>query len=298
MDQKELFESLDKIPKIEKAVDGLLKSVAANNKVATDSVQSISKDVGEIVNCVEGLETRLSNLETKVSTATAKMQKEVTINYPPLPAYQVKPTDVRVYATHSDNEINTIAEKIADKVDKKKKTSNFVENAALIITVLAIGVVLFTYIKNNNDYRSWMDRAITVGELAGDKHPGDRAVELRNEFKKGYKARRAKRAEIRSLEEKFDQYWKNNTRVLREVISNLVQENVEVLDYSLADVDSTSYNALVRFRLQNSDKEMRAHICKNGDVYVTADEDINTVQEADKYFKRKSWKYLGNRIKD
>lgn len=296
MEDEKLFEALDKFPETIEKVDQLADAVSKNNKVTTENVAAIGRAVAGQNERLTKVESQLSSLAASIDSAKNQMQKEVTVKYPPIPDVKIKHSDFTVYAQHTDAEMDKVAEKVAEKVFKKKSTSVFSTTAAIVVLVLCFATMGLWSIKQNNDYRSWMDRAISIGIVAGDMHPGDRAIAVKEEFSKGHKARKAKKAEIKALEEKYDKHWKHNAQILKEAISDAVQKDVVVLDISLADVDSTSYNALVKFRLEDSEVETRAHICRDGNIYLTQDKDINTVQEADKYFRRKSWYLIGNRF--
>ena len=287
IDFGKLYEGLDQVP-------GLIE----NSKKQDLRDKANAEKFKEIKEDVSGIKTELSSLKTSIDSAKSQMQKEVTVKYPPIPDVKIKHSDFTVYAEHTDAEIEKVAETVAEKVFKKKSTSDFYTKFAKIIIVMCFAAMGVFFIKQNNDYRSWMDRAISIGIIAGDMHPGDRGISVKEEFKKGHKARKAKKAEIKVWEEKYNQTWRNKSKVFKTTISDAIQMDVVILDYSLADVDSTSYNALVKFRLKDSEVETRAHICKNGDIYLTQDTDINTVQDADKYFKRKSWRRMGNRFDD
>ena len=50
------------------------------------------------------------------------------------------------------------------------------------------------------------------------------------------------------------------------------------------------FETLVIFRESDSKKQYRALFTKEGDVFVTADTDIHTLRQAEKYLGRKSWK--------
>lgn len=294
MEDEKLFEALDKFPETIKKVDELADAVEKNNKTTTDNVAAISRAVSGQNERLTKVETQLTALSNSITAAKNQMQKEVTVKYPPIPDVKIKHSDFTVYAEHTDAEMEKVADKVAEKVLNKKSSSN--KKGPKILLALCFAIVCVWAIKLNNDYRSWMNRAISIGIVAGDMHPGDRAISVKEEFEKGFKERKAKKAEIRVWEEKYNQTWKNNSKVFKRAISDVLQTDVVILDYSVADIDSTSYNALVKFRLKDSEVETRAHICKNGDIYLTQDTDINTVQEADKYFRRKSWRRMGNRF--
>lgn len=298
MDQKILFDALEKFPETIEKVDNLADAVSMNNKTTTENVASISRAVNGQEKRLTNIETKLTTLERTVNSASTNMQKEVTVNYPSIPEVKIQHKDITVHAEHTDAEINTVANKVAEKVFQKKPKKAATEVVAAVFIFFELLIAVLWTAKTDNDYRAWMDRAINVGVTAGDMHPGDRGISVKEEFNKGRKARKAKKAEIEALEDKYDKQWKNNSRILKDVISTAIQADVVVLDYSLADVDSTSYNALVKIRPAEKEDEFRAHICKNGDIYITPDKDINTVQEADKYAKRKSWTYVGNRLKE
>lgn len=283
IDFGKLYEGLDQIP-------GLIENAKRQDlrdKANAEKFKEIKEDVSD-------MKTELSSLKTAIDSAKNKMQKEVNVIYPPIPDVKIKHSDFTVYAEHTEAEINKVADKVAEKVLNKKSSSN--KKGPKILLALCFAILCVWAIKLNNDYRSWMNRAINIGVIAGDMHPGDRAISVKEEFEKGFKERKAKKAEIRVWEEKYNQTWKNNSKVFKRTISDVLQTDVVILDYSVADIDSTSYNALVKFRLKDSEVETRAHICKNGDIYLTQDTDINTVQEADKYFRRKSWRRMGNRF--
>ena len=290
MEDEKLFEALDKFPETIKKVDELADAVANNNKATTDNVAAISKVVSGQNEILKKVEEQLSSLETEINSAKIQMQKEVTVK-----DIEIKHTDFTVYAEHKDEEIDKVAEKVAEKVLKKKLTPDVFIIIAKVLIVLCIVIIVRCFIVTDNDYRNWMDRAITIGIVAGDMHPGDRGISVKEEFEKGRKARKAKKAEIKVLEEKYNKNWQNNAMVFKNAISGVINKDVVVLDFDY-NVDSTSYNALVKYRLENSEVETRAHICKNGDIYITQDTDINTVQDADKYFRRKSWRRMGNRF--
>lgn len=293
MEDEKLFEALDKFPETIKKVDELADAVEKNNKTTTDNVAAISRAVSGQNERLTKVETQLTVLSNSITAAKNQMQKEVTVKYPPIPDVKIKHSDFTVYAEHTDAEMEKVADKVAEKVFNKKTTSN---KGAKIILALCFATLFVWAIKLNNDYRDWMDRAISIGIIAGDMHPGDRAISVKEEFNKGIKERKAKKAEIKVLEEKYNKNWQNNARVFKNAISGVIEKDVVVLDFSYADVDSTSYNALVIFRLEDSEVETRAHICRDGNIYLTQDKDINTVQEADKYFRRKSWHRIGNRF--
>lgn len=293
MEDEKLFEALDKFPETIKKVDELADAVEKNNKTTTDNVAAISRAVSGQNDRLTKVETQLSALSNSITAAKNQMQKEVTVKYPPIPDVKIKHSDFTVYAEHTDAEMEKVADKVAEKVFNKKTTSN---KGAKIILALCFATLFVWAIKLNNDYRDWMDRAISIGIIAGDMHPGDRGISVKEEFNKGIKERKAKKAEIKVLEEKYNKNWQNNARVFKNAISGVIEKDVVVLDFSYADVDSTSYNALVIFRLEDSEVETRAHICRDGNIYLTQDKDINTVQEADKYFRRKSWHRVGNRF--
>ena len=293
MEDEKLFEALDKFPETIKKVDELADAVEKNNKTTTDNVAAISRAVSGQNDRLTKVETQLSALSNSITAAKNQMQKEVTVKYPPIPDVKIKHSDFTVYAEHTDAEMEKVADKVAEKVFNKKTTSN---KGAKIILALCFATLFVWAIKLNNDYRDWMDRAISIGIIAGDMHPGDRGISVKEEFEKGFKERKAKKAEIKVLEEKYNKNWQNNARVFKNAISGVIEKDVVVLDFSYADVDSTSYNALVIFRLEDSEVETRAHICRDGNIYLTQDKDINTVQEADKYFRRKSWHRVGNRF--
>lgn len=294
MDDEKLFEALDKFPETIKKVDELADAVAKNNKTTTDNVAAISRAVSGQNDRLTKVETQLTALSNSITAAKNQMQKEVTVKYPPIPDVKIKHSDFTVYAEHTDAEMEKVADKVAEKVLNKKSSSN--KKGPKILLALCFAIVCVWAIKLNNDYRSWMNRAISIGIVAGDMHPGDRAISVKEEFEKGFKERKAKKAEIKVLEEKYNKNWQNNARVFKNAISGVIEKDVVVLDFSYADVDSTSYNALVIFRLEDSEVETRAHICRDGNIYLTQDKDINTVQEADKYFRRKSWHRIGNRF--
>lgn len=296
MEEDKLFEAIDKFPETIKKVDELTNAVENNNKTTTENVAAISRAVSEQNDKLSKVETQLTKLSDSITAAKNQMQKEVTVKYPPIPDVKIKQSDFTVYAKHTDDEIEKVAEIVSEKVLNKKKTDYYAV-VLLVLELLCIAIMSVWTAKQRNDYRAWMDRAISVGIAAGDMHPGDRGISVKEEFSKGSKARRAKKTEIIALEEKYDECWKMNAKIFGNDISGVVQADVVVLDYSVTDVDSTSYNALVIFRPEDKETEIRAHICKNGDLYLTTDEDINTVQDADKYFKRKSWTFIGNKFK-
>ena len=285
IDIGKLCEGLDQIP-------GLIEN--AKRQDLRDKANA--EKFKEIKDYVSDMKTELSSLKTSIDSAKNEMQKEVNVIYPPIPDVKIKHSDFTVYAEHTDAEIEKVAETVAEKVFKKKSTSNFYTKFAEILIVMCCAIIGVFSIKQNNDYRSWMDRAISIGVIAGDMHPGDRAISVKEEFKKGHKARKAKKAEIKVWEEKYNKKWQNNARVFKNAISGVIEKDVVILDFNYADVDSTSYNALVIFRLEDSEVETRAHICRDGNIYLTQDTDINSVQEADKYFGRKSWHLIGNRF--
>ena len=294
MEDEKLFEALDKFPETIKKVDELADAVSKNNKATTDNVAAISRAVSGQNDRLTKVETQLTALSNSITAVKNQMQKEVTVKYPPIPDVKIKHSDFTVYAEHTDAEMEKVADKVAEKVLNKKSSSN--KKGPKFLLALCFAIVCVWAIKLNNDYRSWMNRAISIGIVAGDIHPGDRAISVKEEFEKGFKERKAKKAEIKVLEEKYNKNWQNNARVFKNAISGVIEKDVVVLDFSYADVDSTSYNALVIFRLEDSEVETRAHICRDGNIYLTQDKDINTVQEADKYFRRKSWHRIGNRF--
>ena len=88
MDQKQLFESLDKIPQLEGELRKLAQSAEANSKVTSDSIRTISSDIGDIKSTVDKLSEKVKSLDGAVSEASSKMKRDVSV--------KVLPTDVRI----------------------------------------------------------------------------------------------------------------------------------------------------------------------------------------------------------
>lgn len=146
---------------------------------------------------------------------------------------------------------------------------------------------------HDNDYKAWAARYVEMSELAGDMHPGDKYIYIRDEFRKGRKERRAARLLVKSEEQRLEPR-RSNISFFKEKLSELLQRDVVILDYETADIDEEkrTYKALVIFREPDSEKQYRALFTKEGDVFVTADTDIHTLRQAEKYLGRKEWRKM------
>ena len=278
MDEDKLFEIFDKIPEINDKVSELIEAVKHTDKNQTDSVASISRGINELTTKLRSIESMIKSVhEASKSTQTA----------------QAKPAEVHVTTELSQEdkeEIVRLSIKESSKQTLWTKICSFVP--LVILLVLAyFGAMIYDHFTDN--YLQWTERAVNVAEAAGDMHPGDRGVAVIEEFKRGKTAREAKKAEIRALEEKYNENWRNNASVLKLELEQLLQKEIKVLDYDARQVEGKGYEALIIFRYSDSEKEYRAMRYMTGHVMVTEDTDINTRLQAITFKKRPSWIDVG-----
>lgn len=283
-DEEKVFEALFYLPGIAEKVEALDKTIKANNKTVSDNVRAISTTVIDLEGRLSNLERALSSFKVSVDTAVCAMKKEVTVKVPPVTITQEK---------LSNEELETMAEILAEKNKKKKRDIWSGLMAISFIFMIIIGVK--AEINYNNDYRGWGARYVKVGMTAGDLHPGDRFLSVKQSFSNGRKSRRAMKRRVEAEEEKYNEQYRKNARLLSRDITNALQEESVVLDYYVVKVDSLSYEAFVILRPVDQETRIAAHILKNGDVYINWDSDIvTTAEEAKNHPGRRTWKKMGN----
>lgn len=278
MEEEKIFEALDRFPEIVEKVDKISETVENNNRTTTNNVAIISRGINELTTKLRSIESMIKSVhEASTSTQTA----------------QAKPAEVHVTTELSQEdkeEIVRLSIKESAKQTLWTKICSFVP--LVILLVLAyFGAMIYDHFTDN--YLQWAERAVNVAEAAGDMHPGDRGVAVIEEFKKGKKAREAKKAEIRALEEKYNENWRNNASILKLELEQLLQKEIKVLDFDARQVEGKGYEALIIFRYSDSEKEYRAMRYMTGHVMVSEDTDINTRLQAITFKKRPSWIDVG-----
>lgn len=293
MDEEKIFEALEKFPETVKKVDELADIVKNNSKVTSDSVKTVSSDVKGLETRMSQMEQEFSSLKSAVNTASTAMKKEVTVNVPPV---TVRKGDVNITQTPlSDSQLETMAKTLAEKINNKGKSDK------IILIILGL-VIVFTAIVGikfltayDNDYRGWGARYVEVGKVAGDLHPGDRFLYVKEEFAKGRKPRKAAKKLIEAEEEKYNDHYKSNARIMAKDLTKAIQEESVILDYFVVSTDSLGYEAFTIFRPVDKEFRLAAHLLKNGEVFINSDSDLVTAAEdAKKHPGRKTWKKMGN----
>lgn len=297
MDEDKIFEALDKFPETVRKVDELAETVRNNIQVTSDSIKTVSSDVKGLNSRMSQMEQRLCYLKNSVDSASSAMKKEVTVTIPPV---TVQKSDLNITQKPlSDSQINDIADKVAKQAAEKlypKKIRNIILWGSWIVMIIFIVFICtMKWLDYDDDYRGWGARYVEVGRAAGDLHPGDRFLYVKEEFAKGRKFRNAAKKLIEAAEEKYDNLYRNNTRIISGNLTKALKEEVVVLDYDLVVSDSLGYEAFTIYRPEDKDVRHAAHINKNGDVLVTEDSDlITSASKARKHPGRSTWKKKGN----
>lgn len=293
MDEEKIFEALEKFPETVKKVDELADIVKNNSKVTSDSVKTVSSDVKGLENRMSQMEQKFSSLKSSVDTASSAMKKEVTVNVPPV---TVRKGDVNITQTPlSDSQLETMAKTLAEKTNIKAKSENFLLIILGLATIFAVVVAIRFLTAYDNDYRGWGARYVEVGKVAGDLHPGDRFLYVKEEFAKGRKPRKAAKKLIEAEEEKYNDQYKGNARIMARDLTKALQDEAVVLDFFVSSSDSLGYEAFTIFRPVDNEFRLAAHLLKNGDVFINSDSDlVTTAEDAKKHPGRKTWKKMGN----
>lgn len=293
MDEEKIFEALEKFPETVRKVDELADMVKNNSKVTSDSVKTVSNDVKGLENRMSQMEQKFSSLKSSVETASTAMKKGVTVNVPPV---TVRKGDVNITQTPlSDSQLDTMAKTLAVKVNSKSKASSLLFYVSLFLVIVSLITMIIYLTGYKGDYRGWGARYVEVGKVAGDLHPGDRFLYVQEEFSKGGKAKKAAKALVEEMEEKYNDQYKKNTRIMSRDLTRALQDECVVLDYFLTYTDSLSYEAFIIFRPSDQEVRLAAHLLKNGDVFINSDSDlITTAVDAKKHPGRKTWKKVGN----
>lgn len=293
MDEEKIFEALDKFPETVKKVDELAEAVTANNKTMSASVQTISKTVSGLDSRISQMERNFTELKKSTDSANAAMRKEVTVN---VPSVSVRKSDININQTPlSDAQLETMAETLAKKVNTKSKGEDFLFFLLLAATVFTVVVAIMFLSGYKNDYRGWGARYVEVGKTAGDLHPGDRFLYIQEEFSKGRKAKKAAKALVEEQEEKYDEEYKRNTRIMSKDLTKALQDEAVILDYYVTDSDSLGYEAFTIFRPADSELRIAAHMYKDGKVFLNTDTDlIQSAKIAKQHPGRKTWKSAGS----
>lgn len=293
MDEEKIFEALDKFPETVKKVDELADAVTANNKTVSASVQTISKTVSGLDSRMSQMETKFTELKKSTDSANAAMRKEVTVNIPPVP---VRKSDINVNQEPlSDAQLEIMAEKLANKVNTKAKGENFLFYCFLIVLVILVGLGIRVFTAYKGDYRGWGARYVEVGKTAGDLHPGDRFVYIQEEFSKGRKAKKAAKALVEEQEDKYDEQYRRNSRIMSRDLTKALQDEAVILDYYVAESDSLGYEAFTIFRPVDSEVRIAAHMYKDGKVSINTDADlIQSAENAKQHPGRKTWRQIGS----
>ena len=293
MENEMLFEALDKFPETVKKVDELADIVRNNSRVTSDSVKTVCSDVKDLETRMSQMEQKFSSLKSSVDTASSAMKKEVTVNVPPV---TVRRSDVNITQSPlSDSQLEVMAETLAKKTNNKGKNSNHFWILPGLAFLFAVAVSIMALTAYHNDYRGWGARYAEVGKAAGDLHPGDRFLYVKEEFAKGRKPRKAAKRLIEAEEEKYNDRYRRSTRIMAMDLTKALQEEAVVLDFLVTSSDSLGYEAFTIFRPIDQEVRTAAHLLKNGDVFINSDGDlVTTAEDAKKHPGRKTWKKMGN----
>lgn len=125
--------------------------------------------------------------------------------------------------------------------------------------------------------------------------PGRQVLYVQEEFAKGKKPRKAAKKLIEAEEEKYNDQYRNNARIMSKNLTKALRDEAIVLDFVVTSSDSLNYEAFTIFRPSDQEFRLAAHLLKNGDVFINSDSDlVTTAEDAKKHPGRKTWKKIGN----
>lgn len=268
MEEEKIFDALDQLPE-------LVESIRINNKVNSDNINNINR--------------RLSTLENVITSAADKMQKDITVNVPPA---NVRREDLQISVRLTDTELYSIGKACAETVAKKNTSILGLKIALIFAIITAIGITLLAWISYDSDYRGWAARYVDVAEIAGELQPEIRYIEVRDAFDAGKQSRKAIKAKIKALEEKYNDHYIHNREIITDDLSKKLMKDIVLMDYYIEAIDSTSYDAYIIYRHADKERKYAAHKQMDGTILVNTDNDLMTAKKAREYSKRKTWKKL------
>lgn len=295
-----LFEALSKFPEMVKSVSELSESVSKNNQTVSDNISAICKTIAGQNERMDKMEARLSALSKSIAAAASQMQKEVTVQVRPADIHLTK-DDIKVAVEQVPSASLLQMEEEYARIKKNEKRPVIINGkwVFLVLSAILLAIVIalaFLFHKQGEAKEAWGSRCYEAAVELGMEHPGEYYGSTVERFNNGYDAeaksividleKKAKEQSnrIRKYEKRLAAYLSNVEHFGKGIqVSSFVEETVKGAE-----------TVLVKFTTPGDSKEWKAVIVDDKTVDFTYDENVNSVKDAVKGFKRSIWMYGGD----
>ena len=172
-------------------------------------------------------------------------------------------------------------------------TKKWLRATAIVLFMFTLFAIGYVHNGVHQTPQSWANRSYEAGLELDEENPGAAYHEIMQDFKNGYVTEARQKVidrEVAGKErlKKKHQYEKKLNKYLTEVDSL----GVTVTNF-IEHVDPNGEREVLVFFRDEID-EYAAYISPNGDIAVTLDKSVTSIEKARASFRRKIWRYQGN----